>query len=594
MSQYFKDIIDLLGSHRKSLPGLLILFMVSASFDLLGLSLMAPYISLVTTQETVTGSGVTGFLASWFPETSITIYFIGWGLIIIFFGKLLVALIVNYRIHKVAGLIDASLRTSLLSKFQGMKYEEWLERNSSEYVASINSQVPMFINLVISNGLRAFSDGVVAVAVLVFLAYTDWQAFLIIGLLMGGVAYIYDKLIKKPMATIGARQRELVVSMTTTVRHAMEGLKELRVLGVESHFSHQLNNEAVEWAAGYAKSQTVTRMPRYLSEFTLIAFVVLLVNVTAYVSGNTSNITPVLGVFALGAMRLVPSISSMMAFTSQLRVQRNLVEHLAKDWRNLQHTNKSIDMDDALVKQATKFSQLVAQGVSFKYSSAKEFALRNINLTINSGESIALIGSSGSGKTTLVDVLLGLLKPESGHVHSNGIDIHHQPRILMKHVAYLPQHIFMVDDTLKKNIALGLPEAEIDEEKVQRAVKQAQLKELVDQLPNGLKTVIGDRGLRLSGGQRQRVSLARAFYYGKDIIVLDEATSALDNETEQEIVKEIELLKGKVTLIVIAHRLSTVKGCDRIYRLDKGTIVQYGTYEDVVGSEVEEVIYENS
>jgi ATP-binding cassette, subfamily B, bacterial PglK len=580
MHSYLKDILDLLGEHKKSLPMLFMLFIFSASFDLLGLSLIAPYISLVTTQETISGLKIPQFFEVWLPINGLSIYLIGLLLVIVFFGKLLAALFVNYKIHRVAGAIDASLRTAFLNRFQNMEYDDWLQRNTSEYVAAINTQVPMFNNLIISNGLRAFSDGVVAILVMVFLAYTDWRAFLVIGCMMGGTAFVYDKLIKAPMKKIGARQRELVVTMTTTVRHAMEGLKELRVLGVESYFNKQLRDEAREWTTGYAKAQTVTRMPRYISEFSLVVFVVLLVNATAYIEGNTQNLVAVLSVFALGAMRLVPAVSSLMAFAGQLRLQRNLVQHLANDWRKLQITPRQNTFLNT--ENTWKFEELDAQGVYYRYSNAKEYALINVDLKLLAGDSIALIGTSGSGKTTLVDVLLGLLKPEKGSVNVNGIDVHAHPHKLLSQVAYLPQHIFLVDDTLRKNIALGVAESEIDEEKVVQALIQAQLKDLVGDLPMGLDTVVGDRGLRLSGGQRQRVSLARAFYYGKSIIVLDEATSALDHKTEQEIVKEVNLLKGKVTLIVIAHRLSTVKGCERIYKLEKGKIVKHGAFDEVV------------
>jgi len=461
-----------------------------------------------------------------------------------------------------------------------MTYGEWLMRNSSEYVAVINSQVPTFNNLVISNGLRALSDGVVAFVVLMFLAYTDWRAFLIIGVIIGGTALIYDMVIKGPMKRIGKRQRELVITLTTSVRHAMEGLKELRVLGVEGYFKQRLNTEAVEWANGYAKSQTVGRMPRYIAEFSLVMFIVLFVNLVVWSEGGAQHLAASLGVFALGSMRLIPAVSSMMAFMSQLRVQRELVRHLARDWRNVE--GSCDEVVKAACSENNKFLALEVRGLRFKYNNSNEYAVDDVDLMVKAGEAIALIGPSGSGKTTLVDVILGLLVAEQGAVYINSKKINKRSRELLDFVAYLPQNLFLMDDTLKRNIAIGVTDAEIDENRVKDAIRKAQLTELIDQLPAGLETVTGDRGVRLSGGQRQRVSLARAFYHNKSIIILDEATSALDNDTEKEIVREINMLKGTVTLIVIAHRLSTVKECDRIYRLEHGKVVESGDYYSVV------------
>ena len=208
----------------------------------------------------------------------------------------------------------------------------------------------------------------------------------------------------------------------------------------------------------------------------------------------------------------------------------------------------------------------------------------NLSIDLHAGESIGLIGTSGSGKTTIVDILLGLLAPTGGSVIYNGDPLQNNLPSWRSQVAYIPQNIFLLDDTLRANIAIGLKE-DIDEKKVEKAIKQAQLNDLLQQLPKGLDTVLGERGLRLSGGQRQRVALARAFYFDRDVLIMDEATSALDNETEKEIIEEIRRLKGKKTMIVIAHRLTTVKHCDCIYRLENGKVVDKGTYSEVVNND---------
>jgi ABC-type multidrug transport system fused ATPase/permease subunit len=522
-----------------------------------------------------------GHLNKWLPTDYPVILILGWLLVAVFLAKLCAALFVNFRVHHLCGLIEASLRSNMLSRYQGMPYGLWLQRNTSEYITAVNAQVPTFVQMLVATGLRALSDGVVALVVLAFLAYTDWRAFLIILLMLGGIAFGYDRVFRVRLGKIGAEQRLLTIRMTTSVRHAMEGLKELRVLGVEPFFTEHLRQQANQFALRFAKSQTIGRMPRYLAEFGLIIFVVLTVTMTWWLVATTEQLTAVFGVFALGAMRLMPAASSLMAFTSQLRLQRNLVHHLAKDWRDLDQ--KASDHPCAPAARSVEpFNELAVEALHFRYPGAREDAICGINLSLRAGESIAFIGTSGSGKTTLVDIMLGLLESQSGEILVNGKPLRDDRRRLLDHVAYLPQNVFLIDDTLRRNVALGTADEDIDDARVIEALRQAQLSELVERSPNGLDTFIGDRGVMISGGQRQRVSLARAFYYRKSIIVMDEATSALDHETEREIVEEINLLKGKTTLIVIAHRLSTVQDCDRIYKLEHGKIVQSGTFRQIV------------
>ena len=222
-------------------------------------------------------------------------------------------------------------------------------------------------------------------------------------------------------------------------------------------------------------------------------------------------------------------------------------------------------------------------GVKFSYPNTTLIALNNISLEIQSGESIGLIGVSGSGKTTLVDILLGLMSPQQGTIKYNGNPLHDVLSIWRDQVAYMPQEIFLIDDTLKRNIALGVNDENIDDKILELALDQAELKEIVYHLPDGIDTIIGERGVRLSGGQRQRIALARAFYHGRNILVMDEATSALDSETEKEIVDEIQKFKGKKTIIVIAHRSSTIQYCDRIYKLENGSIVKQGSPKEMIG-----------
>ena len=281
-------------------------------------------------------------------------------------------------------------------------------------------------------------------------------------------------------------------------------------------------------------------------------------------------------------IRLKPVAISFVGGLTTLRFSRDSILRLAKDVRFADNMPVNVSSTEGFNFQKTSFKDLRLRNVVFSYHNKQQLALEDISMKIQSGDSIGLIGLSGSGKTTLLDILLGLLEPQSGDIEFNGRQLQDNLEEWRSQVAYLPQQVFLIDNSMRCNVALGVEESVIDETKLREALRQARLSELVEQLPEGVDTILGERGVRLSGGQRQRVALARAFYHGRSVLVMDEATSALDNETEKEIVAEIQRLKGQKTMIVIAHRLTTVQHCDRIYRLEQGRIVEEGTPDQVL------------
>ena len=298
--------------------------------------------------------------------------------------------------------------------------------------------------------------------------------------------------------------------------------------------------------------------------------------ITAYLFGNNLKaLVPTIGFIGMAALRLLPVIHGLSNSLVHLRHNRFAVGWLYTDLIKLKESPKSV------LKISTKstngeFHELVLDGIQYFYPESKMPALDQISLRIQEGETVGFIGPSGAGKTTLVDLILGLLKPSKGSLLYNGEELKGSLSRWQSQIAYLPQQVFLIDNTLRNNVALGINDNEIDDQLVHESLNNASLQEFVDTLPQGIETKLGERGVRLSGGQRQRVAIARAFYHGRNVLVMDEATSALDNETESEIVEEIKRLKGKKTIIVIAHRLTTVQHCDRIYSLEKGKIINSG------------------
>ncbi|MEM8614686.1 MAG: ATP-binding cassette domain-containing protein, partial [Cyanobacteria bacterium P01_H01_bin.105] len=311
------------------------------------------------------------------------------------------------------------------------------------------------------------------------------------------------------------------------------------------------------------------------------------------------NLTSVLGIYALASIRMLPAISNSITGINQLRNTSYTVHQIYSELRGLeeaQASGKSRSIAQSLLKlspiqRATSkvmpFDQKIElQNLVYRYPGASEDSLQDISLTLNKGESIAFIGKSGAGKTTLIDIFLGLLEPQFGDLTADGCSIYEDIRGWQNLIGYIPQSIFLMDETLERNIAFGVPDHLIDSERLQRAIAAAQLQEVVERLPEGVYTKVGERGVLLSGGQRQRVGIARALYHEREILVLDEATAALDNETERLVTEAIKALSGKKTIITIAHRLSTIQHCDRIYLLEYGKVIKYGTYDEVVNESV--------
>jgi len=367
--------------------------------------------------------------------------------------------------------------------------------------------------------------------------------------------------------------------MVKGVHEGLEGLKEIRILGQEPYFHQQVQRGAEEIAFNERRSQLIQQAPRYLLEAVLVVFVVLLVLITLRSGASTGTLLGTLGLFGVAAIRMLPMATLLASNLTSLRYNRDGISRLYAD---VQQLKESPEKSNHVAHTGDSFASLKLENVQYSYPQTKQAALQNLGLEIKAGESIGLVGPSGSGKTTLVDVLLGLLEPQSGTMEFNGQPLQEHLGEWRSQVAYLPQQVFLIDNSLRCNVALGEEESEIDEIRLKKALRQARLAELVEQLPEGVNTILGERGVRLSGGQRQRVALARAFYHGRSVLVMDEATSALDNETEKEIVAEIQRLKGQKTMIVIAHRLTTVQHCDRIYRLEQGRIVEEGTPEEVL------------
>jgi ABC-type multidrug transport system fused ATPase/permease subunit len=586
MKLFLKQVLHLLDQDKKKLPLMVIIFLISSVFDLIGIGLIGPYIALLADVDVF--SGVVGNLVYFLglPEEKeallITISYI---LLSVFIVKTIFSIWINKIIVQFSERQHVRLISFLMSSYQSLPYIEYIKRNSSEYVYSIHQLSNQYANHVVSPLLRMASDGIVVTAIIIFLAQQSPEALTLLVGLLAIVMFLYNSIFRKRMSYYGEQCNLVSAAIMQEVSEGMEGLKEIRILGKEQYFYNNVKKESDMLAFFAVKSSVLSMSLRYLLELTMMVFVIFLVLGALFLDRSEDLLLPTLSVFGVAALRLFPAVNTFMQSLMQMHYGRNSVSTLFNDVTDIKESVKIHINTSQPMQVNEEFQTLSLNQVCFFYPDSKHNALDDISLKIHVGESIGFIGPSGSGKTTLLDTLLGLLEPQKGCIEFNGRNIKNNLKEWQSKVAYIPQQVFLIDGSLRENVALGLNENEIDEDKLLESLRQARLMDLVEKLPQGVNTILGERGIRFSGGQRQRVALARAFYHGRNILVMDEATSALDNATEKEIVTEIERLKGEKTTIVIAHRLTTLKHCDRIYKLQDGKIVNMGSYGEIIEAE---------
>jgi ATP-binding cassette, subfamily B, bacterial PglK len=588
---YLRQIIFLVGKDIRRIPWLLLAFITSSLMDLIGLGLIFPYVSLIMNPESIQNNSFYQYLSSAWgnPAVNQLVLIVGFILGLVFLCKMACSLLVNWIILNFSYHKGANLRAQLMKNYQELPYSEYLQRNSSEYIHAIQLLAAQFSQTTLQTTLRFISEGLMVLAILFFLAWTNALALAILLGLVLGIVFLYDRVFRHRITNYGKLSNVYQTQMVQGIHEGVEGLKEIRILGAEDHFHQKVSKKAEKYADLFAKSQILGMAPRYILEFILIFFVVFVVFLTINSGQDLKSIVPALSVFGVASLRLIPAANVFSNGISQMRFGRNATQLIYNDLKKSRDVAKTIDAESIAAEELggkVEFQGLELNEVNFSYEGTDPLVLRDISISIDAGESIGIIGSTGSGKTTLINVMLGLLVPTSGQICINGLSILDNVQLLRRNVAYLPQNVFLIDDTLRRNIALGIEDDDIDESKILSVLEQVRLAEFIRSLPEGLDSQVGEHGMRLSGGQRQRVALARALYHERSVLVLDESTSALDNETEREIIKEFKSLKRKKTMIVIAHRLTTIEHCDRIYQLGADGCIHQVSYEDITRIQV--------
>jgi len=557
LKAYFLEIWYLAGADVHRLRFIFALFLLVGLLDLVGLGLIGQYVALAL------GAAPTSPVLS-ASLRGVGMGFVGIALLLVFAMKAGLGIWANKRIFSMTGRIEANLRVELLRRYQAMPYQAWAARNSSDYINAINVWAPQYARLVLMSLLRVSAEALVACLILGFLFWVDPRAFAVLLALIAGVTLLYDRILRKKNRAYADRFRAVSSLVITDVRQAMDGIKEIRVLGAEEFFSDRIARNGDALCSAQASSNTISNSSRYFLEFAVVVFAVLVPLMASGTGGRTVDLVPVLAIFGAAAMRLVTLFSLTTTTLTQLGFYRQVVHSLFKDLK--QEVPKS--RREISNHSVGYFSCISARKLGFSYSSAPAPVLDDVDFTIKRGDKLVLLGASGAGKSTLVDLLLGILQPNRGC-----IEVTDASGRLLGHSAapwsvYLPQSTFLIDDTVRRNVALGQDDALIDEALVRDALRRTRLLEVVEALPQGLDTPVGDRGLRLSGGQRQRIAIARAFYLGKTVLFLDEATSAIDAKTEKAILDDLLSSSDDLTVVLITHRVEIAHRFDRIYRVE--------------------------
>lgn len=500
----------------------------------------------------------------------------------VFLGRSGLVLAQHYLQYRVTENAGARLSARLLSGYLAMPYTFHLQRNSSELIRNAFESVRRFVDEGLIPGVQLLGKFAIVGGVLAVLVMTSPLGTMLAVAAMGPLTWLVFRVTHPRVKLLGQSAHTITERNLQMLQQSLHGVRDITVLGRAATFVDAYRRDRLALARAHYLRRTAAQVPRTAIESVVMVFIVGFVWVAAQAEQGMAEALPVLGLFGYAAARLMPELQVISQGLNAVKFVGPAIDDLHADLSAFKAFNSEFGEERGSVEPLQFTEALRVKRVHYKYPNTATDALVDLNLEIYPGQSVGIIGPTGSGKSTLVDVLLGLLKPTEGQVLVDGIDIHAQPRAWQANLGVVPQTVFLIDDTLKANIAMGVPDAEVDDDSLADAVAMAQLEEFVVSLPNGLDTVVGERGVRVSGGQRQRLVIARALYRKPSVLVFDEATSALDSETERALMSALERLRGQYTVLTVAHRLSTVQNCDTILLVHNGRIADKGSFADLI------------
>lgn len=573
MLQILRKLNVLLDRKQKTtMVGLMFLMVISAVLQTLGVGLLVQVVNIVIDPEAIQTNAIAAWVYQMFGSPKYETFAVT--IMAVLIGVFILKNVFLFVQQKLtfAFVYTNQFRTSerMMCNYLRRNYEFYLNADTAVVQRSITSDVNNMYALILAL-LQMMSDGVVSLFVVAFCFLTNGTMTVILGVVLLVVMFGVKKVLKPIMYKAGKDNQDYYSGLFKWISQTVQGIKEVKITTKEQYFVDEYKKCGKGYVDAVQKYSLYNNVPKLLIESVCVAVMVSYMIYLVVSGSSTENMLTVFSTLAAAAFVLLPCVNRINNQINSIAyfepffmgVSDNLQDEISGEKVDMTF---AIDEKDKLPVEKS----IELKDITYAYPNTEKLIFDHANLTIPVGASVGIVGTSGAGKSTVVDILLGLLQVKSGTVLADGVDTKTQYRKWLKNVGYIPQMIFMLDDTIRKNVAFGVPEEEIDEERLWAVLKEAQLDEFIKTLPEGLETGIGERGIRLSGGQRQRIGIARALYNNPEVLILDEATSALDNDTEAAIMDSINRLHGKKTLVIIAHRLQTIEKCDLVYRVENG------------------------
>lgn len=552
--------------------GLMVLILIGGLLETASASLILPLVSAILDEEKFAENRYVMQIREMFGIESVrtfTLCMLGF-IIAIYIFKAVFLILQTYLLARFANKNRARCTTNLLWQFLHRPYEYYLYAETSDIIRTIYGDMDNIFNLLLQC-MNFASELVVSLCLGVFLLITDWKMCLLMVLLLGVLTLINVKVIKKHLNIAGEGSRITQAGMYKWILQGASGIKDVKVLRKEYYFTDRYSDSAEGYADNQIKYNVLTNLPRLLIEAVAILGILIYVMISMLMGVNIASLMTTIAAFAVAAMRLLPSVNRLNTYIANIAYFEPALDFIYENvnTKGLSEENVLITHNptEEYVPALTFKDTIELRDITFAYPNTDKNIFTHADMTVPIGASVGVVGVSGAGKSTIVDIMLGLLEVKTGEILCDGIDaMEHYPEWL-SHIGYIPQTIYMLDDSIRRNIAFGVDDSDIDDDRVWAVLKEAQMMDFVKDLPDGLDAQIGERGVRISGGQRQRLGIARALYHNPQILIFDEATSALDNDTETAIMDAIDSLHGQKTMVIIAHRLRTIENCDIIYEV---------------------------
>ena len=583
--QIFKKILYLLIPRERRLAWLLlILIIIMAFLEMIGVASIMPFMAVLTNPSLVE----TNFaLNKMFQASSMFgvednqqfIFALGVLVFILLVVSVTFKALNTYAQIRFVQMLQHNISKRLMERYLSQSYSWFLSRNSADISKTILSEVAVVVNKFLGPLIELIAQSAVVFMMLALLVLVDPKLTFVVGVTLLSaylIIYLFNKNILKRIGNERLKANKLRFNILS---EAFGAAKEIKVGGLEQSYINRFSHPAETFSRLQASAQVIKLLPRFALE--AIAFGGMLLAILYLMKQSVSfvSVLPIIVLYAFAGYRLMPALQSIYASFTSLRFSDPALDDLYNDIENLKSVSLIKNQNSLVLKESIKLNK-----IHYSYPNSSKIVLKDINLVIPANKTVAFVGATGSGKTTLVDIILGLLQAQQGTLEIDGRPINKDNvKVWQKSIGYVPQQTFLADNTISANIAFGVKAKDINHEAVKSSAKIANLHEfIINELPMKYQTSVGERGVRLSGGQRQRIGIARAFYHNPQILILDEATNALDTLTERSVMEALEKLNKNITIIMIAHRLSTVKQCDTIFLLEKGQLKAEGTYEELI------------